>query len=229
MVRVHKAEDRGITKFGWLDSRHSFSFGDYYDPGRMGYRSLRVINDDRIAGGGGFDTHPHRDMEIITFILDGELEHRDSMGNGSVIRAGDVQVMSAGTGITHSEFNHDATTPVHLLQIWILPERRGLQPGYGQKPFPREERTGRLQPIATPDGRGGSLVIHQDASILAALLRGHTVRYKHAEGRHLWVQIASGSLALNGVELKEGDGAVASNESDVLLTGDGEALLFDLA
>jgi redox-sensitive bicupin YhaK (pirin superfamily) len=232
MITLRMNQDRGHANHGWLDTYHSFSFGDYYDPGHMGYSSLRVINDDRIARGAGFPTHPHRDMEIITYLLEGALEHRDSMGNGSVIRAGDVQRMSAGTGITHSEFNHSDTEPVRLLQIWILPSQKGITPGYEQLSFSSEEKLGRLKLIASPDGKDGSITIHQDANLYASVLTpGNTVSHFPKPGRRSYIQVASGQLEMNGHKLTEGDGAAIENETEIQLQSPigAEVLLFDLA
>ena len=232
MIRVRSADERGQTALDWLDSRHSFSFNDYYDPAHMGFRTLRVINDDKVAPGAGFGRHPHRDMEILTYVICGALEHRDSLGSGEVLRPGEVQRMTAGTGIAHSEFNPSPTEPVHLLQIWLLPERRGLTPGYEQKPFPEAERRGRWRLVASRDGRDGSVTIHQDADVYATLLEpGESVRHELRPGRHAWVQVARGSAALNGRPLGAGDGAAVSDESalTVAATEPAELLLFDLA
>lgn len=232
MIRVRRADERGHEDHGWLDTRHTFSFGGYLDPDHMGFRTLRVLNDDRVAPGRGFGTHPHRDMEIVTYPLEGAIEHRDSLGTGSVIRPGEVQRMSAGTGVRHSELNHSAKEPLHFLQIWIEPRERGLAPSYEQREFPDEERRGRLRPIATPDGRDGSLTIHQDAEILDALLEpGEEARHRIAPGRHAWVHVARGRVELNGRELGEGDGAAASEEGELTLRGVDRAdvLVFDLA
>ena len=205
MIRVRSADERGQTALDWLDSRHSFSFNDYYDPAHMGFRTLRVINDDKVAPAAGFGRHPHRDMEILTYVIRGALEHRDSLGSGEVLRPGEVQRMTAGTGIAHSEFNPSPTEPVHLLQIWLLPERRGLTPGYEQKPFPEAERRGRWRLVASRDGRDGSVTIHQDADVYATLLEpGESVRHELRPGRHAWVQVARGSAALNGRPLGAG-------------------------
>lgn len=231
MITIRPAAERGHTDFGWLDSRHSFSFGEYVDSDHMGFHSLRVINDDRIAGGGGFPTHPHRDMEIITWVLAGALEHQDSLGTGSVIRAGDVQRMTAGTGIRHSESNASGTDPVHLLQIWIFPEQRGLTPSYDQKSFPASERKGQLRLVASRDGRDGSVSFHQDASVyVAALGPGQAVTHRLAAGRAAWVQVATGAVTLNGRRLDTGDGAAIEKEAVLELAGveDGETLVFDL-
>lgn len=230
---VHRpADQRGRTHIDWLDSWHSFSFGDYRDPQWHGFRSLRVINDDYVGPAGGFDTHPHRDMEIVTYPLSGSLEHRDSLGNGSVIRPGDVQRMTAGTGILHSEFNPSQTEPVHLLQIWLFPDRKGLTPGYEQKNFSSSDKQGRLRLIASPDGREGSVTIHQDASLYAGLLQPQQqVAHELLPGRHAWIQVASGEVAVNGVPLAAGDGAAISDQSRLELAGrsPAEILLFDLA
>jgi len=232
MITVRKAEERGVTNWGWLDSRHTFSFGEYYDPRHMGFRALRVINDDRVAGGGGFPRHPHRDMEIVTVVFEGALEHGDSLGNGSAIRPGEVQRMTAGTGIRHSEANASETDPVHLLQIWILPEREDLEPGYEQKAFAPEEFDGRLRLVASPDGANGSLTIRQDARIYQARLEpGQGVSQALSPERHAWVQVARGAITLNGQTLREGDGAAVSGEDCLELTGveTADVLAFDLA
>ena len=231
MITLRKSEDRGHANHGWLDSHFTFSFADYYDPNQMGFRSLRVINDDIIAGGGGFGMHPHRDMEIITFVLSGALEHKDSMGNGAVMRPGEVQHMTAGTGVQHSEFNHSSSEPVHLLQIWILPEKKSLKPGYDQKSFAAQFQPGKLVPVATHDGRDGSLKINQDVSLLIGKFNGgeqavHTLD----AGRHAWLQVATGGIELNGQRLKAGDGAAISSEKSLTITGrePSQVLLFDL-
>jgi quercetin 2,3-dioxygenase len=232
MIKIRPAAERGHTNFGWLNSRHTFSFGDYQDFEHMGFRSLRVINDDRVAPGGGFPTHPHRDMEIITWVLEGALQHKDSLGTGSVIRAGDLQRMTAGTGILHSEFNASKTDPVHFLQIWIFPEKRGLTPGYAQTSFPAAERKGQLKLVASRDGRDGSVSFNQDASLYAAALdAGQRVRHVLARGRSAWVQVVTGAVTLNGKRLNAGDGAAVEGEAALELVGieDGETLLFDLA
>jgi redox-sensitive bicupin YhaK (pirin superfamily) len=231
MITIRPAAERGHTDMGWLDSWHSFSFGDYEDYDHMGFHALRVINDDRVAPGAGFPTHPHRDMEIITWVLSGALEHKDSLGTGSVIRAGDVQRMTAGTGILHSEFNPSQTDGVHLLQIWIYPEKRGLKPGYAQQSFPAAERKGRFKLVASRDGRDGSLSFHQDASVyVAALGAGQRTTHQLAPGRAAWVQVATGAVTLNGQRLKAGDGAAVTEEKALELVGveDGETLVFDL-
>jgi len=232
MLAIRRSHERGHANHGWLDTHYTFSFADYYDPGHVHFRTLRVINDDRVAGGGGFPMHPHRDMEIVTYVLEGGLEHRDSMGNGSVIRPGDVQRMSAGTGVTHSEFNASKTEPVHLLQIWMFPERKGIKPSYEQKAFSEADKRSRLRLVASPDGRDGSVTIHQDNEMYATVLRkGETVRHELKPERHAWVQVARGSVKLNGQELAEGDGAAISEEKAIELAGvkDAELLLFDLA
>ncbi len=231
MLTIRPAATRGRTAIDWLDSWHSFSFGDYQDPQWRGFRSLRVINDDRVAPGGGFDTHPHRDMEIITWVLSGSLEHRDSLGNGSVIRPGDMQRMTAGTGILHSEFNPSPTEPVHLLQIWLFPERKGLAPGYEQQAFTPADLQNRLCLVASRDGRLGSVTIHQDADVYAAALdTGKTVRYELPAGRFGWLQIAGGSVTVNGKELVAGDGVAINDEPAVEISGRdaAEIVMFDL-
>lgn len=232
MITVRHGNERGAVDMGWLSSRHSFSFGHYHDPRHQGFRSLRVINDDRVAGGGGFPPHPHADMEIISYVLAGALAHKDSTGTSEVIRPGEVQRMSAGSGIRHSEFNASATDPVHFLQIWILPEARGIAPGYEQKAFPLEEKLGRLRLVASRDGRQGSVTIHQDVDLYSTVLReGDRVGHDLRPGRYGWVQVARGQARLNGIDLKEGDGAAIQDETALLLegTGDAEVLLFDLA
>jgi quercetin 2,3-dioxygenase len=232
MITIRPAAQRGHTDFGWLDSWHTFSFGDYMDYDHMGFHSLRVINDDRVAPGGGFPTHPHRDMEIVTWVLSGALEHKDSLGTGSVIRPGDLQRMTAGSGILHSEFNASKEEPVHLLQIWIFPEKRGLTPGYAQTSFPKADRQGRLKLVASRDGRDGSVGFHADASLYAAALGpGQKVTHTLAPGRAAWVQVATGAVTLNGQKLVAGDGAAIENETALELVGveDGETLVFDLA
>ena len=233
MQTLRRADERGTSDFGWLDSRHTFSFGEYHDPKNMGFRSLRVLNDDRVEAGAGFPTHPHRDMEIVTYVLDGAIEHKDSMGTGSVIKAGDVQRMSAGTGVTHSEFNHSKKDALHFLQIWILPEKRGIEPGYEQKSVDRKALRGKLVPIASRAGGGSAIRIHQDATILATLLaKGDKVGHELAEGRHAWVHVARGSVLLDGKKLGEGDGAALSDVKRVSLEGtadEAEVLVFDLA
>jgi redox-sensitive bicupin YhaK (pirin superfamily) len=232
MKQIRQAAQRGQTRIDWLDSRHSFSFGDYEDPSQMGFRSLRVINEDWVAPGQGFGMHPHRDMEIVTYVLEGELQHRDSMGHGETLRAGELQRMTAGTGIRHSEFNPSPAQPVHLYQIWLLPRQRGLTPSYEQKAFPPEGRRGRFQLVASPDGQDGSLKIEQDARILlAALPAGQSLRQELPEGRHAWVQVLRGELELNGKALTAGDAAALSNEAalDLRASADAELMWFDLA
>jgi redox-sensitive bicupin YhaK (pirin superfamily) len=232
MIAVRKAADRGHAEHGWLDSWHTFSFGDYYDPQHMGFRSLRVINEDRVAAGKGFPTHPHRDMEILTYVLDGALEHKDSMGNGSVMRSGDVQRMTAGTGVAHSEFNGSRDTPVHFLQIWILPESRNLPPGYEQKNFTRQDRQGKFKVVASRDGADGAVLVHQDVKLLAGLFaEGEKSQYTLAPGRSAWLHVARGKLRVNGIELTAGDALQVSDEAALEITGvqDAEALLFDLS
>ena len=232
MISVRRAAERGHADHGWLDTWHTFSFADYHDPAHMGFRDLRVVNEDRVRPGHGFPTHSHRDMEILSYVLEGALEHRDSLGNGSVIRPGEVQRMSAGTGVRHSEFNPSATEPLHFLQIWILPAARGLPPEYEQRPFPVEERRGNLRLIASPDGSGGSLTIRQDARVFSGLLAsGDSIEQPLARDRHAWLQVARGEVALDGHELAPGDGVAVSGETKIRLeaTRDGEVLLFDLA
>jgi quercetin 2,3-dioxygenase len=230
-IVVRPAEARGRADFGWLDSRHTFSFGDYYDPQQMGFGVLRVINEDRVQPGGGFETHGHRDMEIISYVLEGALEHRDSIGTGSVIRPADVQRMSAGTGIRHSEFNHSQSEPVHFLQIWLLPKEQGLSPSYEQKTFVESEKRGRLRLVASSDGRDGSVIIHQDAEIYASILN-EDEQVKHAlpTGRG-WLQVVCGAVEVNGHSLRAGDGTAVNDEPVLTVTGesdDAEILLFDL-
>jgi quercetin 2,3-dioxygenase len=232
MITRRPSYERGHTTLSWLESAHTFSFNNYVDPRHMGFRQLRVINDDWVKPGAGFGMHSHRDMEIITYVLEGALEHRDNTGNGSVIRPGDVQRMSAGTGISHSEYNHSPTTPVHFLQIWILPERQGLDPSYEQRSFTPEEFRGRWRLIAARDGRHGAVAVHQDVDVLVAQLQpGDQLAYHLRPGRHAWVQVASGGVTLNGVSLKEGDGAAASEVAalEIVAVDGSEVLLFDLA
>jgi quercetin 2,3-dioxygenase len=232
MITVRESEERGHFDHGWLDTYHSFSFAGYYDARFMGFRSLRVINEDRVHPGRGFMPHDHHDMEIITVILSGALEHKDSMGNGSVIRPGEVQRMSAGKGITHSEFNGSTTELVHLLQIWILPERRHLEPSYEQKAFPLQERQGRLQLLASRDGADGSVMLHQDVRLYASKLSaGDTVTFSLPADRHAWLQTVSGKISLNDIGLEGGDGAMASREValKIAASSDSEFILFDLA
>jgi redox-sensitive bicupin YhaK (pirin superfamily) len=232
MLRIRKASERGHADHGWLNTYHTFSFAGYYDPKHMGFRELRVINEDRVQPKEGFPTHPHRDMEIITYVLEGALEHKDSMGNGSVIRPGEVQRMSAGTGITHSEFNHSSSELVHFLQIWIIPEKDGVTPGYEQTFFPDEEKRNNLRLIASRDGRNGSVTINQDVNLYAALLEhGEEIAHVVPAGRHAWLQVAHGSVEINGHHLEQGDGAAVSDEYQLIVTGKekAEVLLFDLA
>lgn len=232
MIRVRKAEERGHFDHGWLDTYHSFSFAGYFDEKNMGFRSLRVLNDDTVAPGRGFGTHGHNDMEIITYVLDGALEHKDSTGTGSVLRPGDVQRMTAGRGVQHSEFNHSREEPLRLLQIWILPAELGLTPSYEEKRFPSEGKRGGLRLIASQDARDGSLAIHQDVSVYASTLAGgEAADHSFASGRHGWIQVARGTMKLNGVELNHGDGAAISDENEIRMEGVAEAefLLFDLA
>ena len=231
MITLRKADDRFHTDIGWLDSRHSFSFGEHHDPGHMGFRALRVINDDRVRGGAGFPSHPHRDMEIITYVVDGALGHKDSMGNGTTIKPGEVQRMTAGTGVVHSEMN-PSPAQTHFLQIWILPEKRGLAPGYEQKAFSTEERQGALRLVASRDGREGSVTVHQDVALYASVLEpGQEVAHTLAPGRHAWVQVVRGQVTLNDQPLVAGDGAAVSDEQTLSLrAGAGsEILVFDLA
>jgi redox-sensitive bicupin YhaK (pirin superfamily) len=232
MIVRRPSDQRGLADHGWLQSRHSFSFADYFDPTHMGFRNLRVINEDRVAPGQGFGTHSHRDMEIISYVLDGELGHKDSMGTGSVIRPGDVQRMSAGTGVRHSEMNPSPTRPVHFFQIWLLPERPGIEPGYEQKRFDESEKQGRLRLVAARDGRDGAITVHADADLYAGLLApGDHVRLDLQPGRHAWIQVARGTISVNGHRLDAGDGAAVSDETALELTAssDAEVLVFDLA
>lgn len=231
MMKVRKSHERGHANYGWLDTRHTFSFADYYHPEHMEFRALRVINDDRVTGGEGFPTHPHRDMEIISYVVEGALEHKDSMGNGSIIRPGEVQRMRAGTGVTHSEYNHSTTEPVRFLQIWVLPEEQGLDPGYEQKLF-GDERRGRLRLVASREGDGGSVQVQQDLLMFASLLEdGQQVQCELAPGRHAWLQIVRGTVMVDGTELGEGDGASFSGVSSIAIqsVGSSELLLFDMA
>jgi quercetin 2,3-dioxygenase len=229
---IHPGDRRGHTQIDWLDSYHTFSFSNFQDPNRMGFRSLRVINDDRIAPGAGFGTHGHRDMEILTYVLAGELAHKDSLGTGSVIRSGDVQIMSAGTGIQHSEFNNSDTTPVHLLQIWMLPDRQHITPRYDQRNFSEADKQGKLRLVAAKDGRDGSVLIHQDIDLYAAVLSaGDSVTFAMQPDRFGWLQVASGSAMLNGESLSAGDGVQIDRPEQLELTTatTAEVLLFDLA
>ncbi|MFN2493245.1 MAG: pirin family protein [Pyrinomonadaceae bacterium] len=232
MITVRKAEERGHFDFGWLNTYHTFSFGDYYDPRNTQFRALRVINEDFVQGGHGFPRHGHREMEIVTYILEGALEHRDSIGTGSVIRRGDVQRMSAGTGVRHSESNPLKHEPVHLLQIWILPQEQNLPPEYEEKTFSEEEKQNTLRLIVSPEGHENSVKIHQDAHIYSALLDEGVEVLQHLEGgRHAWLQVAAGSVKLNDTALKQGDGAAVSEESSMKIIANerAEILLFDLA
>ena len=230
MITIRRAGDRGHFDHGWLNTFHTFSFADYHDPAHMGFRSLRVLNDDRVAPGQGFGEHRHRDMEIVSYVLEGALAHKDSMGNSGVIRPGDVQKMSAGTGVQHSEFNGSRTEPVHFLQIWIVPEVRGIAPGYEQKTFPPETRRGKLCLIGSRDGRDGSVTIRQDVDAYASVLEdGQNARHVLAPGRHAWLHVAEGELELNGNRLEEGDGAAVDDQRELAIAGKGaEFLLFDL-
>jgi redox-sensitive bicupin YhaK (pirin superfamily) len=232
VIRIRRSDERGLARHGWLESRFSFSFAEYHDPRQMGFRALRVINEDRVQPGQGFGTHAHRDMEILTYVLEGALEHADSLGTRSQIRPGEVQRMSAGTGVTHSEYNASREEPVHFLQIWILPERTGLAPGYQQRAFAREPRRDRLQLAASRDGRDGSLVIHQDAELyLAELGAGARAVHPLRPGRHAWIQVARGGVRLDDQRLEPGDGAAVSDQARLELEGiaAAELLLFDLA
>jgi redox-sensitive bicupin YhaK (pirin superfamily) len=231
MIALRKSAERGHFDHGWLDTYHTFSFADYYDPSHVGFRSLRVMNEDRVQPDTGFGTHPHRDMEIVTVVLAGTLTHRDSLGNGGEIRAGELQRITAGTGIQHSEFNASTSEPVHLYQIWIRPERKGLEPGYEQRTFDEAARRGTLQLVASHDGRDGSLTIHQDAAIFVASLEaGQSLEYPLAPGRHAWLQVAQGEVSLNGQPLAEGDGAAVSDEPSIAVSAivPSAILLFDL-
>jgi quercetin 2,3-dioxygenase len=231
MISIRRAGERGSADHGWLDTRHTFSFGDYYDERHMGFRDLRVLNEDRVKPGHGFPTHAHRDMEILSWVLEGSLEHRDSLGNGSVIRPGELQRMSAGSGVRHSEGNPSGSEPLHFLQIWVLPEKNGLSPGYEQKSFPAEDRRGRLRLLASPDGSEGSVSIGQDVRLSGALWeRPESFSYALSPGRAAWVQIARGAVELNGRRLEAGDGAAVTDEPRLELSGEdgAEALLFDL-
>ena len=232
MITIRRSNERGGGDFGWLTTHHTFSFDTYHDPRFMGFRSLRVINEDWVQGGHGFPMHPHRDMEIITYLLEGAFEHKDSLGNGSIIRPGDGQRMSAGTGVRHSEANASDTEVAHLLQIWIMPDRSGHKPGYEQKSFPEAEKRGKFRQIAGPDGKDGSVTIHQDARLYVSWLEpGQEVRYDLAEGRYGWLQVAKGGVELNGKSLNQGDGAAVSKEQRLIVksASEAEVLLFDLA
>ncbi|HKD39514.1 MAG TPA: pirin family protein [Myxococcaceae bacterium] len=232
MIQVRPSSARGHANYGWLDTRHTFSFSDYYDPKFMGFRSLRVINEDRVQPGAGFPTHSHRDMEIISYVLDGAIEHKDSTGTGSILRPGEVQRMSAGTGVQHSEFNPSKKDVLHFLQIWILPKELGIAPEYEQKSFPEQERTGKLRLVASSDGRDGSVSVHQDVALFASIAKpGQQLQYEIARGRYGWLQVARGEVTLNGTGLNAGDGAAISEERLLRIGADKEAeiLLFDLA
>jgi redox-sensitive bicupin YhaK (pirin superfamily) len=232
MIVIRKRAERGHTNLGWLDSWHTFSFGEYHDPRYMGFRSLRVINDDQVAPSGGFQTHAHRDMEIISYVISGELEHKDSLGNGSVIRPGDVQRMTAGTGIRHSEYNSSHALPVHFLQIWILPEQPGLRPSYQQKHFPATERTDRLRLVADRHGTGGALTIHQDIRLYVGTLNaGVALELPLQHDRYGWLQVAKGTLSIQGQTVQEGDGVLVGEQEKLLITtpSHAEVLWFDLA
>jgi hypothetical protein len=232
MINIRKSNDRGHADLGWLNIRFTFSFADYYDPKHEHFRTLRVMNDDRVAGGGGFPTHPHRDMEIVTYVLEGALQHKDSMGNGSVIKPGDVQYMSAGTGVAHSEFNASKTEGVHLYQIWMFPDKQGYKPAYDQKNFSEAEKRGKLRLVVSPDGRDGSVKIRQDNELYSTILgAGDCVKHELKPERHAYVQVAKGSVTLNGKTLEAGDGAAISEEKALELQGvkEAEVLLFDLA
>lgn len=231
MIKVRKSEERGLAELDWLHSKHSFSFGHYHDPQYMGFGPLRVINEDRVQPGTGFGTHPHQDMEIISYVLDGALEHKDNIGNGSVIRVGDVQRMSAGTGIQHSEYNPSGTDPVHFFQIWIMPDTQGLPPGYEQKAFAGEDKNGRLRLVASRGGRDGSVTVHQNVDLYdSALSAGETVSHELAPDRFAWVQLARGEVTVNGAALSAGDGAAVGEETSVTIEAskDADFLLFDM-
>lgn len=231
MLTLRKASERGHADHGWLDTWHTFSFADYYDPAHHNFRVLRVMNDDKVAAGQGFGTHPHRDMEIITYVLEGELAHKDSMGHQATLTPGEVQRITAGTGIQHSEFNPSATQPVHLYQIWIVPDAKGHTPSYAQKAFPKEGRTGRWQTIVSKDGREDSITIHQDAVIqLAELANGQTIKHSFAPERYGWLQLLRGQATVNGIPMAAGDGLAISVEKEIDVTAQGSAdvMFFDL-
>jgi quercetin 2,3-dioxygenase len=228
MIKIHQAGDRGHFDHGWLNTYHTFSFADYYDPEFMGFRTLRVINEDRVQAGAGFGTHGHRDMEIVSYVLEGALAHRDSMGHGGVIRPGDVQRMSAGSGVLHSEMNASNDELVHFLQIWIVPESRGITPGYEQKHFEPDDIRGKLRLIAAPSANDGAVMLHQDVSIYATCVDGGSVTHEFAPGRYGWVQVARGEVDVNGESMWAGDGVAISDERSVTISGNGEVLLFDL-
>ena len=232
MIARRPAAERGVSNLGWLDSRHTFSFGEYHDPEHMGFKTLRVINDDRVLGGAGFGRHPHRDMEIFSYVLAGKLAHEDSLGTGATVGAGEVQKMSTGTGILHSEFNPSPTDPLRFLQVWILPEKRGLRPSYEQRAFDDAAKRGRLKLIGSRDGSSGSIVFHQDVAIYASILGdGQSVEHRLAAGRGAWLQVARGAIVVNGQRLDEGDGAAIVDEAAIAIRGaaESEVLLFDLA
>lgn len=230
-MEIRRGRERGFADHGWLRTFHTFSFADYYDPDYMGFRALRVLNEDRVQAGKGFGAHPHRDMEIVSYVLEGELEHKDNMGNGSIIRPGDVQRMSAGTGVLHSEFNPSRTDLVHFLQIWIIPDRAGYAPSYEQKTFSSEDKAGKLRLIVSKDGRDGSVTAHQDVAVYAgALGPGERVEYAVSKDRYAWVQVVRGTVTLNGEPLEAGDGAAFDQSSRIDVQGgaNGEVLVFDL-
>jgi redox-sensitive bicupin YhaK (pirin superfamily) len=232
MLEIRKSNDRGHAQHGWLDSYHTFSFAGYHDPEFMGFRALRVINEDRVQPGAGFGAHTHRDMEIISYVIEGALEHEDSMGNGSIIRPGELQMMRAGTGVTHSEYNHSKTDRVHFLQIWVIPDEEGLEPAYDQREFPAEERRGRFRLVVSPDGAEDSIRIHQDLSLFATLLEaGQSLQHVLPRARHAWFQVVKGDLTVNGVQLSAGDGLGITEESslELVASSGSEALLFDLS
>ena len=231
MLTIRRSDERGHADHGWLDSRHTFSFADYHDPRHMGFRNLRVINEDRVQAGKGFGTHAHRDMEILSYVLEGALKHSDSMGTGSVIRPGDVQRMTAGTGVRHSEFNGSEREGVHFLQIWLLPAQQGLSPGYEQKAFSDAEKRGRLRLVASPDAAGGSITLHADAKLYASILAaGEKVEHTVVLGRHAWIQVVRGTVKVGTAELHTGDGASTSDAGPLAIEGvdASEVLVFDL-
>lgn len=231
MLTTRRNQERGVSNFGWLDSRHTFSFGHYHDPEYMGFRTLRVINEDRVEPGKGFGTHPHDNMQILSYVVDGAIEHNDSMGNGSRVVPGELQRMTAGTGVTHSEFNPSSTDPLHFLQIWILPEEKGLEPGYEQRAFPLDEKRGNFMLVASRNGREGSLSVYQDVSLYAGRFNeDQSTEHEFAPGRNGWIQVVRGSVLANGEELEAGDGAAVSDEETLELRAlkDAEVLLFDL-
>lgn len=233
MITIRKSEDRGHADHGWLNAKHSFSFADYFDPENVHFRTLRVLNEDRVAPAQGFGAHPHKDMEILTWVLSGALEHQDSMGNTGVVHPGEAQRMTAGKGVVHSEFNASTADELHLLQIWIFPEKKGLQPGYEQRKFPREQREGVLRLIASPDAENDSVVLHQDARVYNSILKpGQPVEHKLETGRGAWVQVATGAVTVNGKELKAGDAVAIEKEDAISIQGtapESEVMLFDLA